>query len=336
MKTNIFLVTIAIFLNILNLSAQPDSLKARDMFKPVKMIMAPVQFGSGVSDLDEHKVSAAMALAARLTKRYFLLPVELRDTAVIRLKEKNLDPTALNIAEELRAERLLFIKVNRLKNILRVDITNYHIDSIPIRFDGYGYAYLNYRKGSDTEVLYDPSLLLAIQRAFAVTEGDSNLYADSPGSFKVFPAKTLAIGGIYFENDDRQKSWELFQFKEIISFDMIETIFEQASKFPRLVIYDTDTRDSIYLIHNLSDPNNSEKPTLYEIQALQSFGIDYLITGSFIRNEKGADISLSLLDISKENIEVIKTGNNQVLEDDLDNLRLILRALVNELLTDFK
>ncbi len=335
MKTNCILLSIIALIIGSNLHAQPDSLKPRDQFKPIKVLMAPVQFGDGAKDLDEHKVIAAMALAGRLTKRYFLLPIELRDTAVLRLKEKNIEPTALNIAEELRADRLLFIKVNRLKNIIRVDITNYHIDSIPIRFDGYGYAYLNYRKGSDEDVLYDPSLLIAVQRAFAVSEGDSNLYADAPGSFKVFPAKTLVIGGIYFENDDRQKSWELFQFKEIISFDMIETIFEQASKFSRLVIYDTDTRDSIYLMHNLSDPDNSEKPTLYEIQALQSFSIDYLITGSFIRTEKGADISLSLLDISKDNIEVLKSASNVLLEDDLDKLRLILRTIVNELLADF-
>ncbi len=331
------LLVIIIFFNLtLNVFAESDSVKLRDAFKPVKMIIAPVQYGSGVSDLDEYKVSAAMALAARLAQKYFLLPIELRDTAVIKLKEKAIEPNAINIAKELRVDRLLFIKINRLKNILRVDLTNFHIDSTITQSEGYGYAYLNYRQGSDTEVLYDPSLLLALQRAFAVSEGDSNLYANATGSFKTFPAKTLAVAGIYFQNDDRQKNWELFQYKEIISYDMIETIFEQASKFPRLVVYDADTRDSIYLMHNLADPDNSEKPTLYEIQALQSLGIDYLITGTFTRNEQGADISLSLLDINNNNIELINTINNKIFEDDLDNLRLILRVLANELLTDFK
>ncbi|WP_410969021.1 hypothetical protein, partial [Salmonella sp. SAL4444] len=73
--------------------------------------------------------------------------------------------------------------------------------------------------------------------------------------------------------------------------DIIRTVLDN----PHYVVYDMDTRDSVYALNGLYLIENYSAPSTLELQILERFDVNNYITGAFYREVDGrATLSMSL------------------------------------------
>lgn len=327
-KANIFsLIVTFMLLNVGVLISDSTAQYAKH-----NILIANISIDNFGKQLSPKLVELALNFAAGLSKNYHIFPNSLRDSIVKSLEMNYSEPSALNIAKELSADNIFFVSIKRLKNVMRADIINYHGDNFSRITKGKGYAFMNFRN-PDSSYFVEPPLGKALQRAMAMALADTNLFSgDISPEYRIKPAPTLVIAGFAFKDDNPNLRWELFQENEIISYDMVETIFEKASENPNYVVFDTETRDTVYLMANLYGIDNSRSPTIYETAALRAADIDYFITGEFEKSKDQAIIKLALMKIVNASVEIVRIAEEKLTEDNLDELRLLLRKLTSELL----
>ena len=314
-------------------AAELDSTSTDSASVPlIKIMLVNVSYGPGMEKLPESKTGAALNLAAGLSGKYKLISIAERDSLVKSMQDSSLEASALTVAERLQADRLIFININQLKNMLRVGLSSVNMHDSLSESRGVGYALIHYRHEKDDKAMYDPSLLEALQRAFAVAENDSMMFAEREGSFRVFPAPTLVVGGLVYQDNEDLHQWKLFGKQEVSSYDAVETIFEEARKSSQYVIYDVDSRDSLYAVFSLYGIENSRAATVYDLDALEKMEVGYFINGIFKRIDKGAEVQLYLSKIKNRNLDVLKKESGLLEEDDTDKFRSLLKSLTGKLL----
>jgi hypothetical protein len=297
------------------------------------ILVASVKANDKAKAITDTKVEAAMDIIAGLSRKYSIVPAKVRDSIVGKLKSEGIEPTAERVARELNAGRILFFNISRLENILRVDVSEAMTGQPSKTSDGTGYAALRYRHMADEEIVYDPPLLEAMQRAFALAEKDSFMFAYVDKEFRVLPAETMVIGGLDFQDDQYiEPKWEIFDKKEVNSYDASETIFSAARDNPKYVVFDIATRDSAYALFNMHMVENYRPPTNYEINALNKLEIKYYITGIIKRTADGANITLHLCRIGENNLNIVNSVSGTITEDKVAGLRKVLMELTAKLL----
>jgi hypothetical protein len=296
-----------------------------------KIMIANAAFGEAVKDIDRSKLEAAVTLAAALSSKLYLLPGSALDSAARVLKSKGIEPTAIMIAKELSADEILFFNINQLEKILRVGITSVTADSAQSKKEGEGWAAIRYLYKEDDRQLTDPALLSAVQRAFADMYNDSLMYDKAEGSFRVLPAEPTVIGAIDFINDDDLPLWEIFEAKEVYSFDAIETIFSEAIKSPVLVIYDMETRDSVYAKFGLYIVENFNAPSSLELEILEKINVKYYITGNLKRVDGGVFVELFFCELYKGKLNILRSAEGILTEDSMDEMRKLFIKLSDKL-----
>ncbi|MCX7909620.1 MAG: hypothetical protein N2560_08915 [Ignavibacteria bacterium] len=296
-----------------------------------RILISQVEFGKNVEGLNYLKVEAAMNLVARFSKRFEIIPFDFRDSVAKMLEKNGIEPTHYNIGKQLGASRILALRINRLANIIRTDIFSFNLSDSTFS-KGKGYALIRYFKKEKNEPILDPSLLTALQRAFAELINEPLLYSNLEGSLKVKPAPTLVIGAINYIENDTISNWEIFQKKQTTSYFAIETIFEIAMKSTDFVVFDIPTRDTIYAYFNLFEPENFNPPNINEIQALQQFEVDYYIAGEFYWDSGNARLKLILCKITEEGLEIMKEETKIVPEDNIESFKNTLIQLTKDLL----
>lgn len=294
--------------------------------------IANVQKGLGADSIPTYKFHKAMNLAAYLTGRYQLLPPKRVDSAVKFFEIQNKKPRALDIANFLNVDKIMFAKLNRLNNMLRVDITLFPTNDTAKITEGKGYDLMNYLDLKTNKMLIDPNLLRATQRAFADAVNDSLIYDTLKGKQKVYPVPTLVISGIaYISNSDSSK-WQIYNDRVISSFDICETIFEESRNSQKFVTYDLETRDSIYALFKLYGIENYMPPTNIEVETLRKMEVEYFISGRIEFFEKEANIKLMLFKITSKSQELINQVEGTIKEDKTEKIRKKIRDLTNKLL----
>jgi len=283
-------------------------------------------------DVSETKADAALSLAAKLTGRYEFIDKIERDSLAKMLYEKGIEPLLLDVAHSAKADEVAFMRVDRFVNMLRVELQFVDIKDTNARQIGEGYALLNYRQATSDRALFDPSLLTATQRAFAAAKKDTKLYATQIGNFNVKPSPTVVVTGIGFSLPIGIKPWSLYEDRVVTSFSVLETIFNAGKNSTDYVIYDLETRDSIYSLFKLYVVENYNLPTLNEIDALRKFKVEYFISGSYEQFPEAAELSLSLYKINEKDVEKIQTVTDILNEDKLDEMNKIFTKLTKKLL----
>ncbi len=303
----------------------------RDTTESVSVMIADIELSNSLRGLSETKIEAAANLALRASEGFFLIPREVRDSVLSSLKAAGKAPTIINAASELNASRVLFIKINRLDNILRVDILSaLNRDSL-IKRSGKGYAALRLRSEKDSSILYDPALLAAFQRAFADAE-DSSMFKNAEGILEVYPAKTIVIGSIYYKNEKGPGWWNVFKDKIAGSYEAVETIFSEAVKHENYVVYDIPTRDSLYALFKMYLIENYNPMSAAEIEALSRLDVDCFITGSLKGKGTTAELELSLYEYSDNDYHLIRSEKALLEEDSFQSYKALLRKITAKLL----
>jgi len=331
---SLFYIVFLIQLSIIQLSAQSDSSNTFLLDKNQSrqsIVIGKISIGRALTDLSDYKTEAAVTLAAFLSGKYLLIPITQRDSVAKTLSGKGIDPSLIKIANELLASKIVFANINRIENIIRIDLTLVDVKDKEKKQSGTGYAFLKFKKGSDDNNVFDPPLLTAFQRAFASALADSNLYAHLQGNLRVMPAAATVIAGVEFVDDSYLPPWKIFDEKLITSFETVETIFKAAKNSPRNVVYDVTSRDAIYSIFNLYFTENHKGLTSEEIDALRNFQVENYITGYLRRIKEGAELSLFYGKITKDGLTKLKEKKVIIPKDDQTKFLEQVTELTNEL-----
>jgi len=308
-----------------SISYSQDSAKTN--YKTI--FLADVSVAENIENLSNYKIEAALSLAMELSNQYRFISTPEIDS-LLKLNKVSTEATAIQIAKKLKIDKILFLSINRLSNMLRVELITALTKDEKKKSSGIGYAQLNY-KDTSNHFVFDAPLLQAIQRAFASSENNPNLYSGLEGKFLAYPAEPLIIGGIEFQNNKDLPEWNLFNNNAVNSYFAAETVFDVIKDTPRYAIYDLESRDSLYALFNLHIIENYRPPTSYELDALNTLEVTHYITGTFIRNGEGANIELYLCKITKKRLEVIKIESEKLTKDSYEEFSNKLRAAASKL-----
>lgn len=298
--------------------------------QPKKQILiGNVQKGLGADSIPAVKFSRALKLATAVTEKYELIAREKIDSLYDVYNENKIN--ILKAAELLNADLIIFGRLDRLHNLLRVDIKLVDPSDSSIS-KGTGYDLLNFVDMKKNERMTDPGILAATQRAFAEAKNAPLLYDDAPGTMKVYPTSTLVVSGLGFVGKKDTTKWDLYNNKEVNSFSVVESIFEAASKVNEYTVYDTDTRDSLYALFKLYGIENYMSPTTYEVDALRKMQVDYFITGRLEFETDSADIKMVLFKVDSLGQTAVREVNGVLKEDKIKTLNKTIRKLTYKLL----
>lgn len=301
--------------------------------KPRTFFIAKVDIGIFAQDIKPVKLDAAMNFTSLATRgKYQYIPFVYLDSVYKDALRKQDTLTSMELAAKVNADFYVFVRVNKLQNILRVDMSAIDVADTNKKKFGVGYASIRYRKLTDQQQLYDPALLDAFMRAFAVTTGDSTLFVIND-SVSIKPVPTLVIGGINYVNDETQKKWEIFQTKEISSYDAVINIFDEIKDTPDFVVYDIETRDTLYSLFNLLIVENYKSSTTTELKTLYNMDVNYFITGILTRDKVGAILDLYFCRIlPKGKLAILDKSTGVVSEDTIVEFKKVVRETVKKLM----
>lgn len=297
-----------------------------------KIYVASVQKGLGGDSISPAKFQKAMNVAAMLSGKYELISPQKVDSVILYYNNKGVKPQAIDIAEDVDADNILFAKVNRLHNMLRVDLTLINTDNTDKSSTGKGYDLMNFLDLQTNNMLLDPSLLTATQRAFADAVKDTLLYDTLDGRYRVYPSPVMVISGLAYVGMVDSTDWKIFNDRVISSYDACETIFEQARQSNEYVVYDLETRDSIYAMFNLFGIENYMPPTNIEIETLRKLEVDNFISGRLEFLTDSIEIELYNFKITKSGQKLIREAKGTISEDNTETLRKKIKKLVIKLL----
>jgi hypothetical protein len=304
----------------------------------IRIFVSKVEFGNQAEEISMSKVEAALLFASRLTGKYEIIPFALSDSIVNELSKIKKEATAQKVATSLGAERIWTMRIDRMNNMLRANISQVEIKNPKKKKNGIGYCLVNYFEDKTNKRFYDPSLLKAIQRAFAVVVGDSLLFSNESDKLKVIPAKTLVIGGVDFVEDESLPLWELYDKKVVTSYDATEAMFEVVKDYPDFCAYDMASRDSIYAMFNYHIVENYRPPTTFEFDALNKLEVEYYLTGWIQRNKEGANLEILLFKLNGKGkkMTLVKSDSAILPKDDAKEFRELVRKLAISVLKQDK
>lgn len=325
MKIKIISILILIF------SLSLNTLQSHD--KP-KIAIGNISFGpEAKAIITNTKVEAAFNLVNLIAEKYKYIDFQIQDSAIKQLKKENKAINLQNISEYLKLDKLYSIHIDVLANMLRANIMSVNLKDSSSS-TGIGYAIIRYFGTKDDKALYDPGILRAMQRAFAVVERDSLMFTKNDSAFYAYPAPTLVISGIEFIDTTSLPKLDIFQMKEVNSYLIVESMFDTLKYKRNLVIYDQTTRDSIYALFRLKIPDNQTAATETELACLSRLEVEYVISGSLSRNKEGANLVLTLMKIKDNNLTLLAKKNTQIYEDSKVKLKEAAQLAVIELIKE--
>ncbi|MCL2040167.1 MAG: hypothetical protein FWG85_07035 [Bacteroidetes bacterium] len=295
----------------------------------IRIYLANTVTGQGIDTtiLNASKIRPALHLITLLNDKYELVSDSLISAAISKLDM----PNAFEIADEVLADRIFVVKLEQLVNAIRVEIISANPDKQDVK-SAEGISVLHLFKKSDGFPYFDPTIMTALQRAFASIEGDSLMFMSNEEPYNVKPAPSIVIAGIEFVNNDNFISWEIFNNPLINSFEYSNIIYETAYKCPNYVLFDIDSRDGIYALFNLFLIENHIPPSYNELSALQRFNVNYYVTGKVERNVNGATITLMIKENTANSNKIIKSVSDNIYENNINYVKDIIEKLAKKLL----
>lgn len=300
------------------------------------VLIAEARLGRGLSQLRAVKLEAALTLALEVTGRYHVVPVLVRDSVVVVLQQRGDTPTAQAVARQLGCGAVCFALAECFVHLLRVELAFRWAPEFTRESRGVGYALVRYARHDTRDLLYDPALLEATQRALAVALGDSGLYLGQEPPLRIVPAALMAVGSIAYEEAPELPPWQLFARKVVTSYEAVLEAIDTARHHPCYVVCDIDTRDSIYARAGFFEPENYNPPTPQELALLAQMEVQYFLAGWLRRVPEGARLRLELYRLRWSGgtvvPELVDAREASIAEDSSQVLRRTVRQLTGQLL----
>lgn len=312
-------------------------ISAQDSLTPQLLLMAKADAGASLK-VSAAKLEAGCALALHLTGKYELFSWREADSVAKILVHSSggtdtfANVSARRIAQAVSARGILFVRLDRLENIIRAEVRIASDSTYSTLSTGRGFALIRYRSEKMNDVVSDPAILCALQRALCVALGDTSLYSAANGAYRVQPAPTVVPGGMVFYNTSSAQPWIVFDKHTVAAYDAVVQVFDTLKNSAHVVCVDVDSRDSIYALFKLYVPENDAAPSTAELDALHRLEVEYYITGVCTKTDAGADITLALARINKGGTyTVVRTVQSVLTDDNISQFRSVVRGLAGRL-----
>lgn len=254
--------------------------------------MADIRLDSTDTLFSRSKVEAGLALALDLTGRYNLIASEYRDSVAREImKVPGTQLSLKDLAGVCNASSAVFASCLRIGNLLRTEFNIIAGPTFTQQRYGIGFDIIRLRT-ENNGLLPDPAILRAMQRAACVAHNDHDLYSEAPQGLRARPTELVAVGGIHFVQPPAEQPWSLFSEKVTVSYDVVETIVHECSNDSTRTIVDVETRDAIYAQSGLYMVENYNPISENELGILARFEVQFFITGTLRRTDKGALLEL--------------------------------------------
>jgi hypothetical protein len=308
----------------------------QDTINPIRIILAKIETGDSLNGLPKWKVDAAFSLCSRMSPKIeFITEREKRTFREKYLISEEAGSNFMLYYDSLEADYAAILRINKIENILGVNLTlQSAIDSLPV-LNGQGWAEIRYKESETGKDVIDPTLLQGLQRAVARAFGDSLYWEDLDSSLRVFPHSTIVVGGLKYINNDKLKPWRLFDDEIPSAYDAVETMYEELRSSGKFVCYDIATRDSLYSLNKMYGVENYDAPTRFEIKVLYDFKVQYYITGEFEHLPEGGRLKIYFCRIDQNGINIINKVEEILKEDDNVEYRKLLRKMISKLIKDY-
>lgn len=331
----LFLIVLGALLcaSVLEVSAQ-DSVSRR------VFLLGGLKSGRSLS-LSPAKMEAGCALALHLTGRYSVFSSVQADSIARNMIAATGGADTLGavsnqrVAAAIGAQGIVFVRFDRLENIIRAEVRIAADTGYSRITTGRGFALVRYRSEKMNDVVSDPAMLTALQRAFCVALQDSSLYDACEGVYRVKPAPTVVPGGMVFSSSGSFAPWIVFDKHTVAAYDAVVNVFDTLKNSSDVVCYDVDSRDSVFALFRLYLIENDAAPSITELDALHRLEVEYYITGACTRTQDGAEMSLSLARINKGGTyTVLRTVKTVLREDTIVKFRAAVRGLTAQLIRE--
>ena len=320
---------------VLILLMMPFLSKSQDT---IRVISAKVESGSGLETVSPFKIDAAFNIIDNLLPSLDYITEIQKDSLKKELLLNDVDNEDINFSffyDSLHASYAAIVKINRLKNILGLNLTlQSKSDSLPT-MQGQGWALLKYRDYKTEEALLDPAILNCLQMAYSDAVGDSLIFHNVDSNFRIYPHNTIVVGGLNFIGNDKFVEWQLFDDKVVTSYDAVENIFDEIRKSNSFVPFDVETRDTLYSLFNMYGIENYDAPTQFEIKSLNEMMVDLYLTGEFERVSEGANLKLHICRVTSNGLEIKNTVKGFLEEDSIAEYRKLIRLKTQELIKEY-
>ncbi len=303
------------------------SLSAKEILMPTA-----VQLAKKAQYMNQKDVNEALCLAVNLSKEYGTVNFEridsLRKTMPQTLEKININ----DIAKRFGTDKVIYASLNTLNNVIRAELIIKSLSDSTYFKKAEGWSVMNYRDILDDKVIYIPTVIEVFQRAFASAMCDTMMYDSYRNDYRVYPAEPLIVCGLEYENNDTLPKWELFERKQLSSYDAVENICTVASFHPDYAVFDLASRDTLWGLVKNFEVFNFKAASIMDIQAMSAIGVKNFITGYIKRIPEGAEIGLRLFEIRRDKAEAMKTKTRILEKDNLESMRYAMKYLTIELL----
>mgnify|MGYP001627274676 CR=1 FL=1 len=278
------------------------------------------------------KVEAGLALALELSGRFRFIPSAVRDSiARTVLTERGQQLTLKDITTLSGGKAALFASCFRMGNLLRAEVNMVVGDELNEQRYGIGYDIIRLRTDAG-KPLPDPAILRAMQRALCKGWSNDTLFANAPDGFRTRPTELVAVGGITFVDSTSLPPWNLFKDKITVSYDMVQTIVHECINDSMRTVVDIESRDAMYAAGGMYMTENYNPITDTELATLAKYEVGFYITGSLVRNDKGALLNLQYSQLGPNMIMVpLLKSSVPVTTDSKTAIRDAVRVAVRQL-----
>ena len=290
-----------------------------------KILIGNVSQGTGADSISIHKIYTATKLAVDMTNSYIAISDSIRK----QLAENTANISTDSLAKTSGANCYMSSSVEVFHGILRANISIVDTKTKTEK-NGFGYAALRYVK--DGNKIYDVAMLEALQRAMMNVTNDTSLYAHQPKEYKTKPAKSLVVGGFMFDDSNSPLIWKIFNNKSVMSYFASETIYQAAKESNDYVVYDLNTRDSMYAAFNLFLMENFTPPSNTELTILNTFAVEQYIFGSIKRVKSHAQVKIVLTELKDGNLTIISTEEARLEDDYKEDFEKLIKTMTNKVL----
>lgn len=279
------------------------------------IMLGRADFKGDSTSLNIQKLDAALNLALKISGKYNYFGLN----QIQQFLNDNPDYANSKInelASKIGADYVAVAQVNTLLHIMRTNISLNNLDNVEKSISGAGYEVVNYYDANANELIYDTALLNSLMRALSTATKDSTLFAKDTIGINIKPIPTLAIGSIAFISDKEiTDEWKIYLDKEVNSYAAVETIYDMIKYSKDYVVFDTETRDTVYKLFGFHIVENYNQPSTHEIKVLYQMAIDYYVTGSLNISDSGAELVLGIYSITNEGLKPIKIEKENFVDD---------------------
>ncbi len=198
------------------------------------------------------------------------------------------------------------------------------------RDTGTGYGIIRYQTAAGQWIPL-PAYYDALFRAMAAALPQPMAHVSPADAYRL-PADPVVVLGIAFLPSPYAARWKIYAEKILLSYRVSAAIVQELAHSNHWVVFDLDSRDSLYRQGGLLGVENYNPPTPEEWKLLADAGIPLAVVGAIrLLTPWEAEATLQLIRLNGTERKLIAEHRRRFTADNADTVQAVFRALAAQL-----